>query len=70
MKRFTVLLHADADEGGYTVSVPALPGCVTEGDDFTEALANAGDAIRLYLDDLEASGEPVPAGPRFETVEV
>ena len=49
MKRYTVVLIPDEEEGGYTVTVPALPACVTEGDDRAEALANAVDVIRTYL---------------------
>ncbi len=59
--RYTVLLIPDPEEGGYTVTVPALPGCISEGDSLEEALTNARDAIRLYLDGLAASGEPIPA---------
>ena len=73
MRRYTVLLTQDPEDGGYTVTVPALPGCVTEGDTQEEALENAKDAIRLYLEDVEASGEPVPeeeAPPELATVEV
>lgn len=50
----------DPDDGGYTVTVPALPGCVTEGETVVECIQNAEEAIRLYLDDLHDSGEPVP----------
>ena len=42
-----------SDEGGYTVSVPALPGCISEGDNIDEALANIKEAIKLYLEPLE-----------------
>ncbi len=73
MNRYTLLLVPDQEEGGYTVTVPALPGCITEGDSLEEALANAKDAIRLYLEDLIANGEPVPLEsepPRLEAVEV
>ncbi len=56
---YTVILEP-ADEGGYTVSVPALPAVVTEGDTFEEALAMARDAIRLYLDALAEDGRPIP----------
>ena len=38
-----------AEEGGYTVSVPDLPGCISEGDTFEEALSNIEDAIRGWL---------------------
>lgn len=39
-----------APEGGYTVTVPALPGCVSEGNTLEEAKANIQEAIELYLD--------------------
>ncbi len=45
---YTVVLE-EADEGGYTVTVPALPGCISEGDNYEEALENIKDAIQLYL---------------------
>ena len=49
-----------SDEGGYTVIVPALPGCVTEGDSREEALANVEEAIRLYLEPVEDDQQFVP----------
>jgi len=49
-----------SDEGGYTVIVPALPGCVTEGDSREEALANVKEAIRLYLEPVEDDQGFVP----------
>ena len=39
-----------SDEGGYTVYVPSLPGCISEGDSVEEALANIREAIELYLE--------------------
>jgi predicted RNase H-like HicB family nuclease len=48
------------DDYAYTATVPALPGCVTQGDTLDEALEHARDAIRLYLEDLEQAGEPIP----------
>jgi predicted RNase H-like HicB family nuclease len=48
MKNFRVVLE-EAEEGGYTASVPALPGCISEGDSYEEAVANIKDAIQLYL---------------------
>ncbi|HET8775198.1 MAG TPA: type II toxin-antitoxin system HicB family antitoxin [Thermoanaerobaculia bacterium] len=39
-----------SDEGGYTVFVPALRGCISEGDSRAEALTNIREAIELYLD--------------------
>ena len=47
-----VILEA-SDEGGFTAIVPALPGCISEGDTRDEALANIREAIALYLDPVE-----------------
>jgi predicted RNase H-like HicB family nuclease len=47
--RFKVVLEP-AEEGGYTVYVPSLPGCISEGDTIEEALANIKEAIALYLE--------------------
>ena len=41
-----------AEEGGYVVSVPALPGCLTQGETFEEAKAMAKDAVEIYLQTL------------------
>jgi predicted RNase H-like HicB family nuclease len=49
-----------AQEGGYIVTVPALPGLVTEGDTLEEAREMARDAIRAYLESLVKDGEPIP----------
>ncbi len=42
-----------SDEGGYTAYVPALPGCISEGDTLEEAMANIREAIELYLEPIE-----------------
>ena len=47
-------------EGGFTVLVPALPGCITYGKDLKEAKAMAFDAISGYLASLKKHGEDVP----------
>lgn len=57
---YTIFLHPDLEEGGYTVTVPALPGCVTQGETLEEAIAMAKDAIRLYIETLQETGEPIP----------
>lgn len=54
------VIFEEAKEGGYTVSVPSLPGCISEGDTFEEAKVNIADAIKLYLEDLSADGEEIP----------
>jgi len=58
--QYTVILYPELDEGGYSVTVPALPGCVTQGETLEEAIAMAKDAIRLYLEALRDEGEPIP----------
>ena len=42
-----------SEEGGYTVLVPSLPGCISEGDTKEEALKNIREAIKLYLEPVE-----------------
>lgn len=49
--KYLVVLR-EAEEGGYTVEVPALPGCISEGNSYEEALANIRDAIMAYLAEL------------------
>ncbi len=58
--QYTIILYPDPEAGGYTVTVPALPGCVTQGETIEEAIAMAKDAIRLHVETLLAEGEPVP----------
>ena len=69
MMRYTVILEKEPD-GGYVVSVPALPGCVSEGDSREEAMANIREAIQLYVDDCRAAGDPVPTEAGKEIVEI
>lgn len=59
MNVYTVVLKREA-VGGYSVSVPALPGCHTQGDSLAEALLMAEDATRLFLEALAARGQPAP----------
>jgi antitoxin HicB len=57
--QYTVLFEP-AEEGGYVVTCPALPGLVTEGDTLDEARAMAADAVRGYLTSLRKDGLPIP----------
>jgi len=50
--RLKVVLEP-SDEGGYTVYVPSLPGCISEGETVEEALKNIREAIELYLEPVE-----------------
>ena len=54
------MLHKEP-EGGYTVSVPALPGCITYGEDIDEAMAMAKEAVEVYIEELESRGDGIPA---------
>jgi antitoxin HicB len=58
--RYTTLLDPDPEGAGYTVTVPALPGCTTEGATLDEALANVREAIACHIEGLLASGDEVP----------
>ncbi|GBC79344.1 hypothetical protein HRbin09_00560 [bacterium HR09] len=50
--RVKVVLEA-SEEGGYTVYVPSLPGCISEGETMEEALRNIREAIELYLEPVD-----------------
>ncbi len=56
---YTVVLLRE-EEGGYSVSVPALKGCHTQGESLGEALLMAEEAIRLYLEVWVEDGKPIP----------
>jgi antitoxin HicB len=56
---YKILLNKE-DEGGYMVTVPTLPGCITQGDTIDEAFAMAKEAIELYVAELQSRGEPIP----------
>jgi len=48
------------EEGGYSVYVPALPGCVSQGETVDEALGNIKEAIEVYLESLKQRGIALP----------
>ena len=56
------VVFEEQKEGGYTVTVPSLPGCISEGDTFEDAKAKITDAIKLFLEDLAKDGEEIPKG--------
>lgn len=57
-----------SDEGGYTVWVPSLPGCISEGETAEEALASIREAIDLYLEPVEDDMVAEPGTEIFELV--
>ena len=62
---YTVLFEP-AEEGGYVVTCPALPGLVTEGETLEEARTMAKDAIRAYLESLRKDGLPLPPDKKIQ----
>ena len=59
MLTYKIHLHKES-EGGYTIIVPALPGCITYGENVDEAIAMAKEAIELYIEELQDRGEDIP----------
>ena len=59
MISYRILLKKEP-EGGYTVTVPSLPGCVTYGKSIEEAIEMAKEAIELYLESLKSHHEEIP----------
>jgi antitoxin HicB len=59
MYTYKIHLHKE-EEGGFTVSVPALPVCITYGEDVDTAISMAKEAIKLYIEELLDRGEVVP----------
>jgi len=57
--RYRILLRKES-EGGYTATVPSLPGCITYGENIDEAIENAKEVIELYIENLVAHGEVIP----------
>jgi predicted RNase H-like HicB family nuclease len=57
------------ESGFYVVTVPSLPGCISQGKTRQEAIENIKEAIQVYVESLEEDGLPVPAD-EYETVEV
>jgi antitoxin HicB len=60
MARYTVVLTPEPEVGGYSVSVPALPGCFSQGESVEDALARIREAIGLHLWSLQQDGDPIP----------
>ena len=56
-----------SEEGGFTVTVPALPGCISEGDTREDALRNIEDAIKLYLEPID---DDQSFGPNAEILQI
>ncbi len=57
---YTIILDPNEEGQGYTVLVPTLPGCITQGSTREEAIERAKEAIAAYIESLEADGEQAP----------
>lgn len=60
---FRILLNEEP-EGGFTVSVPSLPGCITYGENLNHAIEMARETIEGYIELLKEQGEPIPDDSR------
>ena len=58
-RSYTVIYEADP-AGGFVVSVPALPGCYSQGETLAEAKKNITEAMELYLEDLQSANQEIP----------
>ncbi len=67
--KYTVILEK-GQESGYVAHVPALRGCVSQGDSREQALANVKEAIEVYIEALLEDGIPVPTEVGKEAVEI
>lgn len=69
IREFDVILEPEAS-GGYSVYVPSLPGCFSQGETVEDALAGITEAIQLYLETLAEQGNPLPPAALHERVSV
>jgi predicted RNase H-like HicB family nuclease len=57
--QYTAIFEPDKESGGFTVTIPSLPGCISEGDTFEEAFKNIKEAAGLYLEVLSKRKEEI-----------
>ena len=57
--QYTAIFEPDEETGGYTVTIPSLPGCISEGETFEEALKNIQEAASLYLEVMRKRKEKI-----------
>lgn len=61
MHRYEVIIYWSREDQVFVAEVPELPGCIAHGDTQQAALANANEAIQLWLDTAKEFGDPIPA---------
>jgi predicted RNase H-like HicB family nuclease len=64
-----IIIHPD-ETGGFYAECPSLPGCVSEGETVEETIVNMKEAIELYIESLEAHGEPVPEDTDVQIIRI
>ncbi len=67
--RYHVIFRPEP-EGGYTVTVPSLPGCISYGKNLEEARNMITEAIELYIEDMKADNDEVPSDDLVVTAEI
>ena len=60
MFKYETIIYWSEEDEAYLAEVPELPGCVAHGDTYESALANAKDAIQLWIDTAIEFGDPIP----------
>ena len=60
MHKYEVIIYRSNEDGVFVAEVPELPGCMAHGDTKAEALANADEAIQLWIDTAQEFGDPIP----------
>ena len=61
MDRYEVIIYWSEEDQAYVAEVPELPGCVAHGDSYESALANAKQAIALWIETAKEFNDPIPA---------
>lgn len=69
IKNYTVIIEPGEDNW-FIATVPALPGCVTQGKTIDEALENAKEAIEAYLESLQKNNQPIPEPDRINIKQI
>ena len=58
--QYTAVFEPDEKSGGFTVTIPSLPGCISEGDTFEESLKNIQEAASLYIEVMQKRKSLIP----------
>ena len=62
--QYTAIFEPDQKSGGFTVTIPSLPGCISEGDSFEEALENIQEAASLYIEVMKEQKVEISKGEK------